>query len=154
MARRTTTGTSIAKTRSKVFVDTGGWYAVSVTRDRRHKLAIQHYATLLDSDALLIPSDYVLDETITRLRYDSGHDVSIDFLNQIEQAADRGFLSISRVDERVWSLASDLYRKYIDQEFSFTDCTSFILALEAGVDEIFAFDHHFNIMGFLVRPTE
>ena len=132
MARRTTTGTSTTKTRSKVFVDTGGWYAVSVARDRRHKLAIQHYASLLDDDTLLVTSDYVLDETITRLRYDSGHETSIDFLDQIEQAAERGFLRILQVDERIWSEACDLYRKYQDQEFSFTDCTSFILAREAA----------------------
>ncbi len=103
MARRTTTGTSITKTRSEVFVDTGGWYAVSVPRDRRPRLAVQHYASLLDDDALLITSDCVLDETITRLRYDSGHDTSIEFLDQVEQSANRGFLRILRVDERVWS---------------------------------------------------
>ena len=89
MARRTTTGTSITKTRSKVFVDTGGWYAATVPRDRSHKLAIQHYAALLGADSLLITSNYVLDETITRLRYDSGHDSTIAFLDRIEEAADR-----------------------------------------------------------------
>ena len=37
-------------------------------------------------------------------------------------------------------------------DFSFTDCVSFVVTLEMGIKETFAFDGHFNQMGF-VRKT-
>ena len=37
-------------------------------------------------------------------------------------------------------------------DFSFTDCTSFLLAQPADVDEVFGFDKHFLMFGFNVKP--
>jgi len=39
-----------------------------------------------------------------------------------------------------------------DQDFSFTDCTSFALLSRLRIQEAFAFDHHFWAAGFVVVP--
>ena len=39
--------------------------------------------------------------------------------------------------------------KHIDQEFSFTDCTSFVVMKELRLREALATDHHFRIAGFV-----
>ena len=46
----------------------------------------------------------------------------------------------------------EIFEKYSDQKFSFTDCTSFVLARRQNVAEVFGFDHHFSMFGFNIRP--
>ena len=133
-------------------MDTSGWYAVASADDRRHGIASAHYLSLVAEGARLLTSDYILDETITRLRYDFGHHVAVAFREQVERAAEQGFLNVVWVDERVWRAALALFRKYDDQEFSFTDCTSFVLTQELRPDEAFAFDSHFTLFGAPVAP--
>jgi predicted nucleic acid-binding protein len=63
-----------------------------------------------------------------------------------------GDLKILWVDRAIASAAWEIFEKYSDQVFSFTDCTSFVLARRAKVNEIFAFDEDFVVMGFVMRP--
>jgi predicted nucleic acid-binding protein len=39
-----------------------------------------------------------------------------------------------------------------DKEWSFTDCTSKVVMENLGIQHVFAFDHHFDQMGFLRLP--
>ena len=69
----------MALTQCKIFVDTGGWISFMVERDRRHAEAADYHGAALASGALPLTSDYVLDETLARLRYDYGHAVAMTF---------------------------------------------------------------------------
>jgi len=40
----------------------------------------------------------------------------------------------------------------IFKEWSFTDCMSYVVMKQLDIDEAFAFDHHFEQMGFMRRP--
>jgi uncharacterized protein len=153
MARRTTTRTSTVRSRSRVFVDTGGWYAVASRDDRYHLPATQYYRDLLDAGGHLLTSDYVLGETLTRLRYDAGHAVALTFWERAQQAQQMGYLTLLRVDEATWNAAISIFFQYQDQAFSFTDCTSFVLAQAHQADEVFGFDAHFLMFGLALRPT-
>lgn len=153
MARRTTTTPSIAAGGRKVFIETSGWFAVASEEDRQHIATVRYYRDLTDSGAALMTSDYVLDETLTRLRYDFGLTVSLIFWQRISQAQEAHLLTILRVDEMVWNDALDIFAHYADQDFSFTDCTSFVLCQRASVDEVFAFDHHFRLFGLVTQPV-
>jgi len=79
MARKTTTADSTGIRRRKVFVDTGGWYGVTSAQDRHHAISVAYYRNVVEATALLCTSDYVLDETLTRLRYDFGHRVAMQY---------------------------------------------------------------------------
>ena len=46
----------------------------------------------------------------------------------------------------------DIFERYDDKDFSFTDCVSFVVMQENGIKEAFAFDEHFNQMGFIRNP--
>lgn len=153
MARKTMTAGSTGVHRRKVFVDTGGWYGVTSEQDRQHAVSIVYYRNAVESKALLLTSDYVLDETLTRPRYDFGHRVAMQFWERITQAEGAGRLLVLRVDAATWNAALDIFARYEDQDFSFTDCTSFVLAQREQVDEVFAFDHHFRQFGLIVQPA-
>lgn len=147
------TSTSMGIRRAKIFVDTGGWIAVAAEHDKYHQVATRYFESHLLAGTRLLTSDYVLDETLTRIRYDIGHKAALRFWQQIEAAKKTDVLDILRVDEEVWAAAFDIFRRYGDQKFSFTDCTSFVLAQLHSVEEVFAFDAHFAIFGLVVRPV-
>ena len=153
MARKTTMPTSTVTKRTEVFVDTGGWIAVATEDDNYYQAATNYFEAPLQAGTRFLTSDYVLDETLTRLRYDLGHGAALRFWEQIEAAKKMDILEIWRVDEAIWSAALDVFAQFRDQKFSFTDCTSFVLAQSCSVDEVFAFDAHFAIFGLVVRPA-
>jgi predicted nucleic acid-binding protein len=55
---------------------------------------------------------------------------------------------ISKADQRA---AWNLFKKYDDKEFSFTDCTSFVVMERLGLLHAFAFDEHFEQVGQFIR---
>ena len=40
----------------------------------------------------------------------------------------------------------------MDKLWSFTDCVSYVVMKQRGITEAFAFDHHFEQMGFGRQP--
>lgn len=135
-----------------VFVDTSAWIAVSVKKDRNHQIATQYYKRILEIPAKLLTSNYVLAETYTRLRYDVGHQKTVEFHNLIVEGAEENRLAIIRVSEKLEQAAWKIFEKYSDQLFSFVDCTSFAICKKNNVDEVFAFDDDFKIQGLVVKP--
>jgi uncharacterized protein len=135
-----------------VFIDTSAWIAVMVRKDHNNREAVACFEGLLKERIPLVTSDYVLDETLTRIRYDSGHHKAVEFYNIIKESREKGYLIMKRIDEALWDEAFEIFRQYGDKKFSFTDCTSFALARKLKVNRVFAFDEDFRAMKFTVIP--
>lgn len=135
-----------------VFIDSGGWLSVVIQTDRYHAAGSTYYKQLLDERARLITSDYVLDEVITRLRYDVGHHAARQFIELISKAKVSGVLEIVYVDESLWQEAVDLFLQYADVRLSFTDCSSFAILRRLRITEVFGFDAHFGLIGVMLQP--
>lgn len=134
-----------------IFVDTGAWIAILNRRDQHHQEAATIYRNLQQQQIPLLTTDYVLDETITRLRYDATHSLAAMFLDRIELLMETGVLTIAEIDTNVFREAKALFRQYDSARLSFTDCTSFVVCRENRINEAFAFDRHFPIMGIDLR---
>jgi predicted nucleic acid-binding protein len=61
-------------------------------------------------------------------------------------------ITIMQVSREIEEKALDIFEKYDDKDFSFTDCVSFVVMWEMGIIEVFAFDEHFNQMRFIRKP--
>ena len=59
---------------------------------------------------------------------------------------------VVRVDETHEALAWQIFEQYADQQFSYTDCTSFAVMQALNLSEAFTADRHFAIMGFTLVP--
>ena len=81
-----------------IFVDSGAWIALSNQRDQNHNDAVTIYTDLKRQRARFLTTDYVVDETITRLRYDVSHSVAVKFLDFIERAEKIDGLTIMEID--------------------------------------------------------
>jgi uncharacterized protein len=57
------------------------------------------------------------------------------------------FVSLARADK-----ARNLFFRYHDKDFSFTDCTSFVVMRDLKLREALTTDHHFAQAGFTVLP--
>lgn len=128
-----------------VFIDTSGWVSLFNSRDSNHRLAKVIWSNLIKARSTLLTSDFILDETITLLRVRAGFEVSI---RAGESIFSSRILERAMVDERTIYAAWSIYKKYRDQNLSFTDCTSFFVMKERGIREAFSFDSHFEWMGF------
>jgi len=130
-----------------IFVDTGAWIALSDRKDQKYSEAVGIFTRLKQQKERLLTTDYVIDETATRLRYDLNHSAGVKFLELIERAEKTGVLTLLRIDEKLFEEAKSLFRTYDSAVLSFTDCTSFAVCQMLYLDTAFAFDQHFPMMG-------
>lgn len=135
-----------------VFADTGGWIALLSRDDRRHDAARERYRELVDQGARMLTSNYVVDETATRLRYDLGLDVALRYREMNRDAESARRLRVMWVDERLEDEAWRILEQYADVALSLTDATSAAVARKHRVTEMFACDRDFEALGFVVRP--
>lgn len=134
-----------------IFVDTGAWIAILNRRDQHYQEAVAIYNRLQQRQTRLLTTDYVIDETITRLRYDTNHSLAVMFFDRVELFIETGVLTVVEIDRDVFEKAIALFRQYDSARLSFTDCTSFVVCRENDIREAFAFDQHFSMMGINLR---
>jgi len=132
-----------------VLVDTSAFYALQSTGDpREHALAAAAAERFEANQALLVTTDYVLDETYTLLRSALGNRAAVRFGREIR----RGGIEIVQVDPDIQEEAWRIFQRYADKDFSFTDCTSFAVMRRGKIGLAFTLDRHFRQFGFEVSP--
>ena len=129
-----------------VFVDTSAFLAIKNRRDARHREAVRLKGQLLAAGKSLVTSDYVLDETYTIIRLRAGHRVAVEFGEELRVSR---LIRIEYVTAALTESAWALFKRFADKDFSFTDCTSFVMMRELGLREALAFDGHFPQAGFV-----
>jgi predicted nucleic acid-binding protein len=128
--------------RQAVFFDTSAIYAYINRKDPDHLVVAKAVSSCKGK---LIISNYIFDEIVTLVSSRLGHvaasQVGTILMNapQIERAW------LTRQDEvHAWTLFHDRP----DKNYSFTDCTSFVLMRRLGVKKYLALDDHFRQEGF------
>jgi len=128
-----------------LFIDTSGFFALLVREDAAHERAAEFLRGWQSTGKYAFTSDYVVDETATLLKVrGEGHLLSRFFDSIIHSQA----LALAFVDEHRFYQSRDFLLKHLDHEFSFTDCTSFVLMKERGATEALTKNRHFREAGF------
>lgn len=133
----------------RIFIDTSAFLAVGDESDRHHEEAVLFRDQELLPQNYELTTSYILDETLTLIRNRLGIPASIDFSKKIRQSQ---IVRVLSVPKEVEEKALDLFERYDDKTFSFTDCVSFVVMQGMGIQTAFAFDQHFEQMGFERRP--
>ncbi|MEI6825259.1 MAG: PIN domain-containing protein [Desulfuromonadales bacterium] len=131
----------------KIFVDTGAWIALHDRHDQFHKQAIEARTRIEKEKIEMVTSDFIFDESMTFIRYRTSHAAAVLFGSSLLQSSIVTMVSVDRV---LLNLAFELFRKYKDQDFSLTDCTSFVLMKRLKLETCFTFDSHFSHVGFRI----
>ncbi|MGO8931293.1 MAG: type II toxin-antitoxin system VapC family toxin [Limisphaerales bacterium] len=132
-----------------LFVDTAGWLACADIADPAHVKVAAARDTWLQQGGLLVTTDYVADETLTLLRFRLGLATAEEWWQLVDSSPRLRweYVSLARADK-----ARAFFFRYRDKEFSFTDCTSFVIMRELKLQEVLTTDHHFTQAGFLTLP--
>lgn len=125
------------------FADTFVFLAMLSKRDRKHQDAV-HW--LQQNNEPLVTTHWVLTELADGLCHANTRGV----FSKLEQR----LLQESRVivipaTADLYEQASQLYQQRPDKNWSLTDCTSFVVMEQRGIDESLTGDHHFEQAGFI-----
>jgi uncharacterized protein len=132
-----------------LFVDTAGWMACADASDPAHAGCRAARDKALRSGQALLTTDYVVDETLTLLRVRLSLAAAEAWWRQVDGSSR---VRWERVDEARFERAVDLFFRYRDKGFSFTDCTSFTVMRELRLAKALTTDRHFRQMGFELVP--
>ena len=138
----------------QIFVDTSGWDALADKADNDHPRALQ-FRDEIAREYKLVTSNYILDELYTLLLMNVGFQPTVDYKEKLDTLIAEHVLDVIWIDHELAKRGWDVFEQYnVDKQWSFTDCMSYVIMKKIGITEIFAFDHHFEQMGFIRRPSD
>lgn len=135
----------------KLFVDTSAWIAFFAPKDAHHDHAREAFAELLSRNALVVTSNYIVDETVTWLRMRAGHADAVAFRDIITRSQEASRLHLAWVSESIEQKAWELFTEHNGLKLSLTDCTSAVLAVELRLP-LWTYDGDFAALGSRVWP--
>lgn len=131
--------------REAVFVDSGAWIALALSRDPLHAQAREQWDLLHGAAAKLHTSVPVVIETFTFLERNANRDVALVWKDSIYKSGTVKILACELRDlEQSW----EYFRRNDLHKLSAVDATSFTIMKRAHIRLAFAFDYHFAAVGF------
>ena len=128
-----------------LFIDAGGFYALVSPQSESHELAVGIMQEAARQRRRAVTTDYIIDETATLLRARGLTRLLAEFFRLTDESH---ALTTEWVTPDRFSAARKFMLKHLDQEFSFTDCVSFVVMKELRLTDALATDNHFRIAGF------
>ena len=129
---------------NRVFVDTSAIFALLVPTDAAHDRAARAFDRLRARESVLLTTSYNLVETYALLDRRIGRDATASFRSDFAP-----LLQIVWVDDDLHERGLDLMLER-PTGVSLVDAVSFVCIREHRIDEVFAFDQHFEREGFAV----
>ena len=126
----------------RAFVDTSAWYGFVRKDDPDHAIVKK---SLKVWESRLVTTNFVLDETLTLVRSRLGHALAAQVGEVLKNPT---VVDLARVTPEDEENAWNLFIKHKDQDFSYTDCTSFSVMRRLALETVITSDHHFLQVGF------
>jgi hypothetical protein len=136
----------------RLFLDTSALVAIEDLDDANHRRAVEFREKVRRGSTpfrTLYTSNYVVDETLTLLRFHCGHHVAVTFRKTLETSK---LVKVIWITEALEKAAWNIFEKHSDKDYSFTDCASFALMDAEAIRNAFTFDGHFSQQGYNVVP--
>jgi uncharacterized protein len=128
-----------------VFVDSGAWIALALSRDPLHERAREQWNLLQRAGAKLHTSVPVVIESFTFLERNANRDVALAWKESIYRPGVVRILPCELSDlQQSW----DYFRRSDLHKLSAVDATSFVIMKRARIRIAYTFDHHFAAVGF------
>jgi predicted nucleic acid-binding protein len=136
----------------EIFIDTSAWDAIEDSKDPNHEIALS-FAETIAGKYRLVTTNFILDETYTLLLMNVGYNCVLRFKHNIDEMSKLGVITVIHLSKLLEETAWEVFEQFnIDKKWSFTDCTSKVVMEQRKILEAFAFDHHFEQMGFIRKP--
>lgn len=129
-----------------VFADTGYWIAMINNKDGLHQKARQ--LTLQMNPLKIITSEMIFSELLDSFSK-QGSFLKQATVNLTNRSYDNPNIDIIPQTSDLFRQALTLYHQRLDQQWSHTDCSSFIIMQDYQITEALAYDKHFEQAGFI-----
>lgn len=129
-----------------VFADTGYWLAMINNRDSLHQKARQ--LTQEINPIKIITSEMIFSELLDSFSK-QGSFLKQATINLIYRSYHNPNLEIIPQTPQLFREALNLYHQRLDQRWSHTDCSSFIIMKDYQITEALAYDKHFEQAGYI-----
>ena len=128
-------------------------YAAVDARDAYHPDAASLLRRLALAGRMIVTSDYVVAETLNLAVARRGRIVADRLLQLLDTSSG---LRIECIGAEHFEAARAFFRRHADHDYSFTDCTSFVLMDRLRIRDALTSDHHFVEAGFrmLLKPRK
>lgn len=133
------------------FVDSGGWIALFSARDQHHAEADRLFRAAAARQTRLSTTVLVLAEVHRLLLFRAGPPAAAAALARIDASSLVGLELVTRDDHRS---ARRWLERLADQRITYADAVSFAVMEARGLRTALAFDHHFELAGFLRWRTQ
>lgn len=128
-----------------VFVDSGAWIALALSRDPLHEQAREQWEVLQRAGAVLHTSIPVIIETFTFLDRNANRNVALAWQEAICKPRMVKTIPCELRDlENAW----EYFRRQDLHKLSAVDASSFAIMRRMRIRLAYAFDHHFAVVGF------
>jgi hypothetical protein len=118
--------------------------------DPTHKQAVAFRDAWLEGGGALVSTEFVQDETLNLLRTRLGLAAAERWWAQVDGSTR---LSWEWIDRDRAEKARRWFFDWDDKDFSFTDCTSFVVMKERRLKVALTSDRHFKHAGFEISPA-
>ena len=132
--------------RQSIFVDTSAFVGLIVNSDSIHPASLSVMAELTAKKCRLITTEFVLAELANGLSGVRFRSVVAAFIGQITHNPS---VTVVWSDQEFFSSSLALYQDRPDKNWSLTDCASFVVMNDRGIDTAFTTDGHFEQAGFV-----
>jgi len=133
-----------------IFFDTGAWVALSVPGDRNAVSARRFYGQVAQGvHGAVVTTNFVLDEAATLVRMETDAETASRLVRGLLEDPT---VTVIWIGPEHFLSALEMFQRFADKRWSFTDCTSFATMKELEINTAFAFDRNFEEAGFVRVP--
>jgi uncharacterized protein len=129
---------------TRVFADTDFFLALINEKDAAHKLALRYS---LSHDHMLLTTCWVLSELADALATVEHRSIFAKILADLHANQQT---SIVYPPETLFYQAVDLYQDRLENDWTLTDCISFVVMQHYGLKDALTLDHRFEQAGFTI----
>lgn len=130
-----------------ILIDTSAYYAIIDKDDAFHSSALRF---IKGNTVPTLTTNLIIIETLNLIKQRLGHYHAVKIGKKL---FDHTITPIIKIDDKDMTKAWNIFQRYNDKGFSFTDCTSFVIMERLETDTAFTFDEHFRQYGkFTVVP--
>ena len=137
----------------KIFLDTTAWVEFILKKERYHQEIYNYLSRETKSASHFFTSDYVLDETYTRLLTNQSISSTKIFKNLIYKSEQIKELVILFTDKSIFEKSWVYFEKFSEHKLSFTDATIYTFVKDLKIDEVLSLDQGFKKIGLKVKPN-
>ena len=140
------------KRNSIVFIDSTAWLAILDENNINFKMAREFYEKLLDQNARLITNNIVIDETLTALKTNFGHEFAQKFLEIIDESVLSINLKVDWISRRIRRNAINNFLKSSSKHLQLRHHYINESLKRKKIDIVFSYDQNLKSFDFPVMP--